>query len=72
MPTFTVREPLSPRKLWASPGNTRGSAIRASEGGGWFLNKTTEFTDPADQIVNSIEELRQISIFMFKKVSVFH
>lgn len=38
----------------------------------WSLTRTSQFTDPADQVVGCTEDLRQMNIFIFKKVRNFY
>lgn len=53
----------------ASGGGLQTQSPQSSK---WSLTRTSQFTDPTDQVVGCAEDLRQMSIFIFKKVRYFH
>ncbi|WKX90047.1 hypothetical protein Q1695_009130 [Nippostrongylus brasiliensis] len=76
-PTSPMRSPTrfsSPRRAWDIVSKPRSPTSRDEAGSAYSrssfnLNKTKQQTDPGNMIVESTEDLRQFSVFIFKKQS---
>ncbi|KAK6043350.1 phorbol esters/diacylglycerol binding domain protein, partial [Cooperia oncophora] len=74
-PSSPLRSPTrfgSPRRAWdivSKPRPSMASETTSSYSRSFNLNKTKQQTDPGNMIVESTEDLRQFSVFIFKKQS---
>ncbi|CAL2029784.1 unnamed protein product [Caenorhabditis brenneri] len=72
-PTSPVRSPTrlhSPKRPWdLMPHKQRQSSSPIPSSGTFSLTKTKQQTDPGNMVVESTEDLRQFSVFIFNKTS---
>ncbi|VDO57486.1 unnamed protein product [Haemonchus placei] len=72
-PSSPIRSPTrfgSPRRAWdivSKPRPSMANETASSYSRSFNLNKTKQQTDPGNMIVESTEDLRQFSVFIFKK-----